>query len=220
MNTDATHSNHSALMDTVYRNQRHFYDITRKYYLLGRDHALREMKLGPNQTMLEIGCGTGRNLGLAAKTFPQAQLFGLDISAQMLKTAKASLEKQGVGHHIMLKQGDATSFDPVALFDQDGFDRILISYAVSMIPGWQDVVFNSAQYLKPGGELHIVDFGQQARLPRWFKSALHAWLAKFHVEPRADLEQIMQSATQTIGGSLHMHSYYRDYAWHGTIRRG
>ena len=30
----------------------------------------------------------------------------------------------------------------------------------------------------------IVDFGTQARLPRWFKRALRSWLAQFSVEPR------------------------------------
>ncbi len=28
---------HATLMDRVYKRQRHFYDATRKYYLLGRD---------------------------------------------------------------------------------------------------------------------------------------------------------------------------------------
>lgn len=32
------------LMDAVYRHQRHFYDLTRKYYLLGRDHLIDELQ--------------------------------------------------------------------------------------------------------------------------------------------------------------------------------
>ena len=41
------------------------------------------------------------------------------------------------------------------------------------------------QVLAPGGALHIVDFGDLRGLPGWSKSALHAWLARFHVTPRA-----------------------------------
>ena len=32
---------HAALMDTVYRGQRHIYDATRKYFLFGRDRLIR-----------------------------------------------------------------------------------------------------------------------------------------------------------------------------------
>lgn len=210
---------HSTLMDAVYRNQRHIYDLTRKYYLLGRDAALRQIEPRASQSLLEIGCGTGRNLALAAKIYPDARLFGLDISEEMLKTARAKLAKKGLGSTVALGQADATAFDPKALFDEDGFDRILISYAISMIPVWQDAIMHAAQTLAPGGELHIVDFGQQAGLPKWFRSALHSWLAKFHVEPRAELEAALRGAASTIGGSYELQSLYRDYAWHGIVRR-
>ena len=32
-------------MDKMYRHQRYFYDLTRKYYLLGRDRLINEMKI-------------------------------------------------------------------------------------------------------------------------------------------------------------------------------
>src|SRR5258705_12381745 len=53
---------HSVLMDKAYRRQRHFYDLTRKYYLLGRDRLLRQLNAKPGERVIEIGCGTARNL--------------------------------------------------------------------------------------------------------------------------------------------------------------
>ena len=47
------------LMDTVYRHQRHFYDLTRKFYLLGRDRLIRELQPPRGGVVLELGCGTG-----------------------------------------------------------------------------------------------------------------------------------------------------------------
>ena len=35
---------HASLMDAVYRHQRHVYDVTRKFYLLGRDHLIGELQ--------------------------------------------------------------------------------------------------------------------------------------------------------------------------------
>ncbi|MEL6922258.1 MAG: methyltransferase domain-containing protein [Pseudomonadota bacterium] len=216
---DAKTDNHAQLMDGVYRSQRHFYDLTRKYYLLGRDLALESMAPAPGQSVLEIGCGTGRNLALAAKLFPAARLFGFDISSEMLKSADEKMAKSGITDRVRLAQADATNFDPQALFNEAGFDRILISYAVSMIPVWDDAIRHAATQLKPGGKLHVIDFGQQANLPKWFRSGLHAWLAKFHVEPRANLKQVLDEAAQAISGTAKLESLYRDYAWHGIVQR-
>ncbi|MGB7431854.1 MAG: class I SAM-dependent methyltransferase [Ahrensia sp.] len=210
---------HASLMDDVYASQRHIYDVTRKYYLLGRDQALRDLKPQPGQTVLEIGCGTGRNLALASKIYPHARLFGLDISEEMLKSARAQLQKSNATRTIVLQQADASDFEPMPLFGVQGFDRILISYAVSMMPTWREAVLQAAQCLNRAGELHVVDFGQQAGLPAWFGTGLRAWLAKFHVEPRADLEAVLNDAASIVCGTVHMRRRYRDYARHGVLRR-
>ena len=69
---------HARRMDRMYRLQRHVYDATRKYYLFGRDAAIQGLDIPPDGSVLEIGCGTGRNLALIGRLFPQARLFGLD----------------------------------------------------------------------------------------------------------------------------------------------
>ena len=40
-------SDAAALMDAMYRHQRHIYDLSRKYYLIGRDEAIRRLGPGP-----------------------------------------------------------------------------------------------------------------------------------------------------------------------------
>ena len=59
---DQAADNHAALMDRVYRRQRHIYDFTRKYYLFGRDRLIDAMQPKPGARILEVGCGTARNL--------------------------------------------------------------------------------------------------------------------------------------------------------------
>ena len=49
-------------MNRMYRWQRHIYDGTRRYYLLGRDRLIANLRPDAGTTVLEIGCGTGRNL--------------------------------------------------------------------------------------------------------------------------------------------------------------
>ena len=169
-------------MDRMYHLQRHFYDLTRKYYLLGRDQLLREMNVRPGETVLEIGCGTGRNLVILAKRHPDAHFFGLDASMEMLEMADAKIDSLRLGN-VTLAHVLAEEFYYVNTFElTDRFDKIFFSYSISMIPSWQDAIDNALSNLRPGGELFIVDFYDQKDLPRTFRKMLQNWLKAFHVQ--------------------------------------
>ncbi|SNR60639.1 class I SAM-dependent methyltransferase [Puniceibacterium sediminis] len=205
---------HAALMDSTYRYQRLFYDITRRYYLLGRDRLVADLAPPSGARVLEIACGTGRNLERIARHYPGCALFGLDISHEMLRSAHSKLGGQAV-----LARADACDFDGDALFGAGGFDRVVMSYSLSMIPDWGRALRHAAQQLRPGGELHVVDFGDQDKLPRWFRRGLHHWLSRFHVTPRRDLLERMQDIAQEQGMALTFRPLYRDYARYGVLTR-
>ncbi|BBD97272.1 methyltransferase domain-containing protein [Sphingobium amiense] len=213
-------SDHKGLMEGVYRTQRHFYDVTRKYYLLGRDRLIADLCPPPGGSVLEIGCGTGRNLIAVGKAWPQARLYGVDISEAMLETARASVAKAGMSGRLRLAQGDACDFDAETLFGRSCFDRVFISYALSMIPDWQRALAQAARCVAPGGRLEIVDFGQQDRLPRWWKRLLLRWLAAFHVIPRHNLGPVVAEIARETGGRAHARALYRGYAVRAGIRCG
>jgi S-adenosylmethionine-diacylgycerolhomoserine-N-methlytransferase len=204
-------------MDDRYRHQRQIYDITRKFYLLGRDHLIARLDVPNEGSVLELGCGTGRNLILAARRYPTAHAYGLDLSGEMLKTAQANVERANMLDRINLAYGDATDFDPELLFGQRRFDRVFVSYSLSMIPGWERVIDVALAVLARGGSLHVVDFGEQQRLPGWSRKALRAWLARFNVTPRHELEFVMRDAAIRHFGRITFESLYRDYARHGVI---
>ena len=123
-------SDAAALMDRMYRRQRHIYDLSRKFYLLGRDEAIAGLDARPGERVLEIGCGTGRNLVKLARAYPEARLFGLDVSREMLASASAASARAGLSARVALGQGDVTAFDPGALFGCAKFERVMISYAL------------------------------------------------------------------------------------------
>lgn len=204
---------HAARMDGVYRGQRHIYNLTRKYYLLGRDRLIDELGPPVGGHVLEIGCGTGRNLIAAARCWPGAKFHGIDISEEMLKTARAAIAHAGLAKRVSVAQADATGFDPNALFRINCFDRIFQSYTLSMIPDWQGAIGEAMRHLSAHGSLHIVDFGQQEDMPDWFRSALFAWLARFHVEPRALLIDAAREAANDAGARLAVTRLYRGYTW-------
>lgn len=208
---------HAAQMDAIYRGQRHIYDLTRKHYLLGRDRLIRELAPPEDGSVLEVGCGTARNLIAASRAWPRAHCFGFDISSAMLATALTSVRRAGLDARIRLAGGDATAWDGERLFGTAAFDRIFLSYTLSMIPNWRGAIDQAARALRPGGQMHIVDFGQQERLPRWWRAALFAWLARFDVTPRAELEAAVRETAVRHGLRPAFRPLYRGYAWSAAL---
>jgi S-adenosylmethionine-diacylgycerolhomoserine-N-methlytransferase len=199
-------------MDRMYRHQRHIYDLTRKPYLLGRDPMIARLAPPPGGTVLEIGCGTGRNLVAAAQLHPEARFFGFDVSAAMLATAGDSVERAGLTTRIALAQADATRFDPSASFGRADFDRVFISYVLSMIPDWPAVLRAAAGALAPRGSLHVVDFGQQQQLPATFRWLLRRWLKLFDVTPRISLRAELERVAAAHNLLLDFRELYAGYS--------
>ncbi|MCX8474822.1 MAG: class I SAM-dependent methyltransferase [Sphingomonas sp.] len=212
-------SDQKALMDDVYALHRHFYDFTRRFYLLGRDRLIQRLAPPPDGTVVEVGCGTARNLIVAAKRWPDARFHGFDISEAMLDTARKSVARAGLADRITLAQGDAGNFDTSALFGLEKVDRLFMSYTLSMIPPWQEAIERGAASLAPGGSLHIVDFGQYERLPGWAKRFHFKSLNDFHVFPRRELPAVLKRVAEAQDLSLEFTPLYRGYAWSAALTR-
>ena len=206
-------SNAFEKMDKMYRYQRYFYDFTRKYYLLGRDRLIREMKISGGENVLEIGCGTGRNLIILAKKNPRTHFFGLDASAAMLETAAKNIKTKNIDN-ITLKTALADDFSFDETFGlEEKFDLIFFSYSISMIPTWKQAIENALKNLETGKSLYIVDFYTQSELPRWFGKIIQGWLKQFHVKYPEDLIPFLKTLQKDGSGKLLVRSIFRNYSF-------
>jgi S-adenosylmethionine-diacylgycerolhomoserine-N-methlytransferase len=211
-------------MDRMYRFTRHIYDLTRAYYLLGRDRLLDKVTTSPATATLEVGCGTARNLIRLARRREPGGLFGLDASHEMLETAAASIARSGadgVGHlPIVLRQGLAEQLDARRMFGrEEPFDTIYFSYCLSMVPTWPGAIEAALDNLKPGGEILIVDFWDQQDLPRWFAAGLKKWLAMFHVHYRPEVHEALVALGRSGRAHVTFESVARRYAYIATVRK-
>ena len=204
---------HGALMDRVYGRQRHFYDLTRRYYLFGRDRLIRELELGPGASAVEIGCGTARNLIAIARRYPDARLFGLDASQAMLETANRAVARAGLSRQITLVQAYAESLSPQVFGERAEFDCAFFSYSLSMIPDWPRALGAANQALSPSGRLHIVDFGDFSGLGRIGTVAMLAWLRRFHVDPRAEILQVLERRAAEADHTLWVSAGRYAFVW-------
>jgi len=206
---------HAALMDSIYRGQKYIYDATRKYYLFGRDDLIRGLDCQPGDAVLEIACGTGRNLAKVQHAYPGTRLFGIDISAEMLKTAAGKL-----GTSAILAPADARQFDARAMLGRPTFERVILSYSISMIPDWDRALCHAAKLVAPGGSLHVVDFGSYSARPGLGPKILRWWLEQFHVSPRLDLPMVAEDlgsgpgwrreGRDGMGGCYRLERLYRE----------
>jgi S-adenosylmethionine-diacylgycerolhomoserine-N-methlytransferase len=207
-------------MDRMYRWTRHVYDFSRKYYLLGRDRLLREMDLQPNDRVLEIGCGTARNLIKLARMRRDVLCYGLDVSTEMLATAAAKVNARRLQDRITLTHCFAEQLDHAKTFGLDEpFDAVFFSYSLSMIPPFREAIDAALRSLKRGGVMYVVDFWDQGHWPGFFRFVLKRWLDLFHVHFRPDLlEYLRELDTQGIG-SLTLKPVAGRYAYLAAFRK-
>lgn len=170
---------HRDFLNRYYGVSRHFYDLTRKYYLLGRDRELTRLSREPWDRLIEIGPGTGRNLRYLHERGRDRLLGGVEASEEMLLSAEARCP------FARFRLGFAEDFDLSSVLGAKP-DRILFSYCLSMVQSPEAALDNALRHLAPGGEVAIVDFGDFGRLPRWFRGGMGRWLETFHVSPIAE----------------------------------
>jgi S-adenosylmethionine-diacylgycerolhomoserine-N-methlytransferase len=211
---------HVETMDRMYRWTRHIYDITRKHYLLGRDRMMRQMQISPNDHVLEIGCGTARNLLFLARLHPFAFYHGLDASKEMLTTARAKVRRSGLEAHIDLKLGLAEELDYNKTFGlSKPFDSIFFSYSLTIIPTWEQALESAYANLRPGGNLYVADFWDQANYPDWFGRTIKKWLKKFYVEYKPGHIEHFKKWQNEGRGVFQMEGVAGRYAWIGCFTK-
>jgi len=215
-------------MDRMYRWTRHVYDFTRRPYLVGRDRLLHQLaddlahrsETSPVPRVLEVGCGTARNLRRLADGAPPCELYGIDASSNMLATARRTLRRRGRGP-ITLAQGLAEELDPAATLGVSGrFDAVFFSYVLSMIPTWRPALDRALQCVCPGGTLYVVDFWDQRDWPVWFRRPLQGWLSLFGVHPRPALLDEFQALDARGIASLSLEPVAGRYAYLARLEIG
>lgn len=210
---------HQARMDRMYAPQLRLYDATRRWYLLGRDEMLRSIQPQPGETVLEIGCGTGRNLLWLAARHPSVRLLGADISPAMLSAAAAAAAARGFSHRLTLAAVAAESLELRHTFGLNTVDHVIFSYSLSMMPDWQAALGRGFDALQPGGNLHAVDFWDLADWPAAARVAMRKWLSLFDVHCSNRRCDAVVAVARARAGAVAITPVAGRYAWrlHATV---
>lgn len=125
--------------------------------------AIKDMNIQPEDHVLDLGCGTGKNAKLISEYLGEdGRITGMDVSPVM----KAQFEKMhGNDPRIsFIQKRIDTSFK----LDKT-FDKVFISFVIHGFPheNRKALIKNAYNHLNPGGELMILDFAEfdMAKMP-------------------------------------------------------
>jgi len=152
-----------------------FYDFIQKWIVRDKRYKSRlieQAQIQPGMRVMDLGCGTGTLAIMAKQAQPYAEVVGLDADPEMLKMAyaKKNQEKLDVKFDV--------GFTNDLPYPDASFDRVLSSIMIHHLKNPDKVKTAREIYriLKPGGQLHVIDFGKPST---FYGKLLGPFLHKF-----------------------------------------
>jgi ubiquinone/menaquinone biosynthesis C-methylase UbiE len=171
-----------------------------------RSRAVARLELKPGDHVLEVGCGTGRNLApLVQAVGPEGEVYGVDLSEGMLAEARKLRARSGWGN-VRLIRSDASAYTVPA-----PVDGVIFSLSYAVIPHHREALEYAWDQLRPGGHLVIMD----AKLPSNFLGKLlHPfvfWASRLTVLGNPDIrpwDELRELAGEVCMEELALGTYY------------
>ncbi|WP_445665999.1 class I SAM-dependent methyltransferase [Fodinibius sp. AD559] len=182
---------HTKNVTKYYRFHSRIYDATRWSFLFGRTALIEQIPALPvNPRILEVGCGTGKNLIHLKQRFPDAQITGVDLSPDMLEKARENIADSSITLKRM-RYGSAN-------LNKKPYDLILLSYSLTMMRAkYPQILKQLKNDLNANGFLAVVDFHTSPF--SWFRK----WMEINHVDFSGDLYPHLKENFTSIQTNFH-----------------
>jgi demethylmenaquinone methyltransferase/2-methoxy-6-polyprenyl-1,4-benzoquinol methylase len=168
-----------------------------------RARAAARLDAEPGDRVLEIGCGTGRNFPhLRAAVGPTGKVYGVDLSAGMLRKARELCERE------QWTNVEVTHCDALEYIPPEPLDGILFGLSYNTMPHHLAVLRHAWKQLRPGGRIVILDgklphgLGGKLVLPFGLWLMKRTMLGNPFIKPWNDLAALVSEANGQRGHSI------------------
>ena len=144
---------------------------SRSFAGIGNPHLIGPLHAG--ETVLDIGCGAGMDLMLAARRIgPNGKAIGIDMTPEMRDRARSAAEILGLAR-VKVVEGDATSLP----LPDASVDVVISNGVLNLVPEKEKAFADIVRILRPGGRLHLADIAVQAPLSEDIRRNIDLWTA-------------------------------------------
>lgn len=152
-----------------------FYDWIQRWIVRDtryKSRLIEQAGIQAGHRVLDLGCGTATLAIMVKQTVPAADVIGLDADPQMLSVARSKSARENI--QIQLDEGMTFNLP----YPDASIDRVLSSLMIHHLktPDKEKTAREIQRVLKPGGQLHVIDFGKQRTL---YGKLLAPFLHKF-----------------------------------------
>ncbi|MEK7749986.1 MAG: class I SAM-dependent methyltransferase [Planctomycetota bacterium] len=162
-----------------------------KIFEHGRYVAFNMMKVKPNETILEVGVGTGLSLSLYPK---EAHVMGIDISQEMLDKAENKKRYYGLSN-VSLYNMDASSMT----FADNTFDKVIASHVITVVPDPLRTINEIKRVCKKDGEIFILNYtGCNNKVISRFEEFISPVRDRLGLGKHFDLDELLRNANLSI----------------------
>lgn len=153
---------------------------------------------GPETRILDLCCGTGLSTEAVVRTYPRAQVVGLDASAGMLEVAA----RKPWARAVEFVCGDA--MDPAASGVAGPFDGVLMAYGIRNMPDPDLCLTRVFDLLRPGGTICFHEYSVKDSLrSRFIWNAVAVGIiipAGLITSPRSDIYRYLRASVNQFDG--------------------
>ena len=114
---------------------------------------LRHLPISRHDHVLDVGCGSGSMARLIARSFPHAEVVGVDLRQQYLDFAAARAREEGLGN-LTFKSGDVFALP----FPDASFDVVWCKYLLQWLKEPKSALAEMKRVTKPGGFVVSCDY--------------------------------------------------------------
>lgn len=167
-----------------------FYNPTHRWTLPKRRAARLALDLKPGDRVLDLACGTGLNFPhLRELVGERGHVVGADLTPAMLDIAHKMIDAKD-WKNVEVREADAGNLP----FPDASFDKVIITFALNIIPEYARAIEEVRRVLVPGGRFVALEFRAGIHsIPSWLQPLPHVCCVDMSHDTLKEIQRVFEN---------------------------